>query len=285
MKDVEEFRFLKQPQKEDDQVASNDASARHALVIVDPQNDFCEPKGALYVPGADEDMLRLAKHIRTKGSYYTDVLVSLDSHDRVAIFHPKFWVNEDGNHPAAYTLITRQDFETGEWRPASPWNVVFTKRCYEAIEKQDSYGIMVWPEHCIVSTWGHQICDAVRAALDEWRDATGRSVRYAFKGESPYSEQFSIFDGPDAARGADPTSEVLIARLSQCDSVTFCGEAISHCVHESVISYMTHTRHRAAKQDVRLLTDCASPVVGFDRALSERKIAETGVVLTKTADG
>ena len=31
------------------------------LLVVDGQFDFCDPAGALYVPGADEDMKRLSK--------------------------------------------------------------------------------------------------------------------------------------------------------------------------------------------------------------------------------
>ena len=31
------------------------------LVAIDPQNDFCSPHGSLYVPGAEEDMKRLAR--------------------------------------------------------------------------------------------------------------------------------------------------------------------------------------------------------------------------------
>jgi len=30
------------------------------LVIIDPQKDFCDPNGSLFVPGAAEDMKRLA---------------------------------------------------------------------------------------------------------------------------------------------------------------------------------------------------------------------------------
>ena len=30
------------------------------LLAIDPQNDFCDPSGSLYVPGADEDTKRLA---------------------------------------------------------------------------------------------------------------------------------------------------------------------------------------------------------------------------------
>ena len=33
------------------------------LLIIDPQNDFCDPNGALFVPGADEDMKRLASMV------------------------------------------------------------------------------------------------------------------------------------------------------------------------------------------------------------------------------
>ena len=29
------------------------------LLLIDPQNDFCDPKGTLYVPGAEKDTLRL----------------------------------------------------------------------------------------------------------------------------------------------------------------------------------------------------------------------------------
>jgi len=30
------------------------------LLIIDPQNDFSNPQGSLFVPGADDDMKRLA---------------------------------------------------------------------------------------------------------------------------------------------------------------------------------------------------------------------------------
>ncbi len=34
------------------------------ILIIDPQNDFCDKNGALFVPGADDDMIRLAGMIR-----------------------------------------------------------------------------------------------------------------------------------------------------------------------------------------------------------------------------
>ena len=37
------------------------------LLIIDPQFDFCDPTGKLFVPGADLDMVRLGKFIEKKG--------------------------------------------------------------------------------------------------------------------------------------------------------------------------------------------------------------------------
>ena len=39
-----------------------------ALIIVDPQNDFCDKNGSLYVDGADDDMNRLAAMVEESRS-------------------------------------------------------------------------------------------------------------------------------------------------------------------------------------------------------------------------
>ena len=36
---------------------------RVELLAIDCQNDFCDPGGALYVPGAEDDMTRLGTFI------------------------------------------------------------------------------------------------------------------------------------------------------------------------------------------------------------------------------
>lgn len=256
---------------------------RKILVIIDPQNDFCAPGGALYVPGADGDMARLASHLRERGSGYTDIYISLDSHDNVSIFHPLYWADAEGRHPEPYTLITQQDFLSGAWRPSAQ-NKIFTKRTFDLMARGGTYGVMIWPEHCIVSTRGHQIVDCVLDALDEWRRATGGSVRYIFKGESPYAEQFSIFDNIDGTWGDSRMCEDMFARFALAKSITFAGEALSHCVEISIASYIDRVRGSRAYdgQEVRLLSDCTSPVSGFDRAASEDRIAQLGVVLKST---
>lgn len=258
--------------------------ARRALVIIDPQNDFCDPKGSLFVPGADGDMRRLADHIRTEGAAYDDIVVSLDSHDVIAIFHPAYWLGRGGGHPAAFTAITGADVADGTWRPASPRNEENTRRTFEVMARKKIDALMVWPAHCVVSTWGHEICGPLPEAFAAWREAAGQAVRYVFKGENPYTDQFSAFEGIDDTWPDMRFREELFERLAGAECVTFAGEALSHCVEASVVSYLTRARARGdlSGQRVELLTDCTSPVAGFDRAESERKVASLGAALIQS---
>lgn len=250
---------------------------KHSLMIIDPQNDFCDHRGSLYVDGAFADIKRLATLIAKSGGHYTDIFISLDSHDVTAIFHPGFWRGEGEKQPAPYTAVTREDFARGKWRASSPENQRRAAGTFKIMAEKGLDSIMVWPEHCVVSTWGHRVSDTLREALSIWREATGGAARYIFKGENPYTDQLSVFEGLDDSYPETAFNETLFGRLAGGDSVTFAGEALSHCVGESVLSYMK--RLGGEKQRVLLLTDCSSPVGGFDGGETLAKLAEKGVLL------
>src|SRR5687767_13261565 len=90
------------------------------LVVIDPQVDFCDPSGALYVPGAGEDIRRLAEMVRRVAPKLADIHVTLDSHRLIDIAHPVFWKDSSGGHPAPFTIISAADVEEGRWTPALP---------------------------------------------------------------------------------------------------------------------------------------------------------------------
>ena len=255
-----------------------------ALVIIDPQNDFCDRNGSLYVEGAEEDISRLARHISRFGERYGGVYVSLDSHDPVAIFHPKFWLDESGSRPAPFTAITVSDLASGRFKPARQSHVRAAERLFRAMEEKGVPSLMIWPEHCVVSAWGHAIAEPLRAALDEWRNKTGLPVRYIFKGENPYTEQFSIFEGIDESWPEAAFNGALCSELSRLDEVTFAGEALSHCVEASVKSYVLRGGDAVTRQVKRVLTDCVSPVTGFDRAASEGALVSLGVAFARSEE-
>jgi nicotinamidase-related amidase len=69
----------------------------------------------------------------------------------------------------------------------------------------------------------------------------------------------------------------LYSRLAEASAVTFAGEALSHCVEASVTSYIKHCEGIPDGQEVFILSDCSSPVTGFDRNASEERLAALGV--------
>ena len=75
------------------------------LLVIDPQKDFCDPTGALYVKGAEKDMERLAAMVDKNGDKIDDIRVTLDSHQKIHIAHPICWQDAKGNHPAPFTII------------------------------------------------------------------------------------------------------------------------------------------------------------------------------------
>ena len=257
------------------------ADRKDALLIIDPQNDFCDQRGSLYVEGAAADIARLAKHISAEPHRYDGIYVSLDSHDVIAIFHPRYWVDEGGAHPAPYTAIVKADYGS-KWRPANPANGRHTDSFFEAMDRKGILSLMIWPEHCVVSTWGHQIADTLREALATWREATGQAVRFCFKGENPYSEQFSVFGGVDDSWEDMRFNERLYRALAAYRGVTIAGEALSHCVEASATDYLNRLKADGAEQAVRLLADCTSPVTGFERDASLDRLRALGTVCTTT---
>lgn len=58
-----------------------------ALLIIDTQFDFCNPKGTLYVPGAENDVERIAQLIANFGEHINQIFVTLDTHRVLDIAH------------------------------------------------------------------------------------------------------------------------------------------------------------------------------------------------------
>ena len=97
------------------------SSTQVHLLIIDPQNDFCDiPQAeqpadplaggrsiapALPVAGADQDMKRLAAFIERAGDKLFDIHVTLDSHNPIDIAHSTWWTNDKGQAPAPFTVI------------------------------------------------------------------------------------------------------------------------------------------------------------------------------------
>jgi nicotinamidase-related amidase len=250
------------------------------LLVIDPQNDFCDVPPArrpvdaltgggvapaLPVAGADADMLRTAAFIRAAGPALADITITLDSHHRVDIAHPTFWRRADATSVNPFTPITAAQVRSGEFLPRDPAALPRTLAYLDALEEKGRYTLMVWPVHCEIGTWGHDVHADVRAACDEWEQAQRRGVRKVAKGENPWTEHYSAIQAevPDAD---DPRTQVnlaLLAELDRADTLLIAGEASSHCVRATTEHIVAHLPGGLPGRIV-LLTDCMSPVGGFE---------------------
>jgi len=235
------------------------------LVLIDPQNDFCDPSGALFVPGADGDMKRTAAMIKRLSDKLDDIHVTLDSHRTVDIAHPIFWVNSQGQHPSPFTLISAQDVRNGVWRTSNPGMQKRGLEYVETLEKNKRYVLCIWPYHCIIGTWGHALYPELSDALLEWEKTNFGLVDYVTKGSNPFTEHYSAVqaDVPDPEDENTQMNTALLDILAECDIVAISGEALSHCVANSVRDIADNFGDDNIKKLV-LLEDTSSNVPGFD---------------------
>jgi len=232
------------------------------LMIIDPQNDFMDaPGSALPVPGATEDMKRVAALIDRVGRKFEDIHVTLDSHRVIDVAHPGFWEDRDGVQPPVFTIISSADIRGGVWSPRIP---SLRKRMIdyaEALETGGKYPLIIWPEHCLIGTAGHNVQPDLMDALVRWERCELANVDYVVKGTSPYTEHYGALmaEVPDANDPGTGLNTAFLAMLAKADIVGIAGEALSHCVMSTVNQIADNIGEDHIKK-FRILTDCSSPV-------------------------
>ena len=248
------------------------------LLIIDPQNDFCDlpaeslPSGfapSLPVTGAHQDMLRVAQLIREGGAGLTQISVTLDAHHRYDIAYQTFWRTGDGGAVAPFTQISAQQLREGAFVPAAAGALPRAQHYLDALESAGRYQLMVWPVHCEIGSWGQNIHGAVRAAYNAWEAAQLQVVAKLSKGSNPWTEHYSavMAEVPDPQDPATQLNIPFLDSLVSADRIYICGEAGSHCVKastEHIADYLQAQQGREALAKLVLLTDCMSPVTGFE---------------------
>jgi nicotinamidase-related amidase len=241
------------------------------LLLIDPQNDFCDlPSGyggppALPVTGAHADMLRVASMIDRIGHRIDAITVTLDSHLSVAIERPAFWVDRSGRMPEPFTTITAAMVRDGQYAPRRPELIQHACDYLEALEAQGKYTLMIWPVHCVLGTWGHAVHTDVQASILRWENRGGTPALRIPKGMNPMTEQYSAVraEVPVAADASTQSNTLLLSSLARSKGlILVAGEASSHCVRatvEDLVELMPELVNRMV-----LLTDCMSPVSGFE---------------------
>jgi nicotinamidase-related amidase len=255
---------------------------RILLIAVDMQNTFCIPGFELFVAGRDgrgavDDVRRLCEFIYCNLGDITSIALTMDTHHAFQIFHPAFWVDQSGNHPAPYTLIFVEDVAAGRWQVNPEVAAVLHRdldwlrrdalHYVDALARGGKYELTIWPYHAMMGGIGHAIVPALEEAAFFHGLVRGTQPTFQVKGNNPLTENYSVLqpevlDGPDGEPLAHRNA-AFVQELLSYDVVILAGEAKSHCLAWTIHDLLTEIRAQdpSLVQKVYLLEDCASPVV------------------------
>jgi len=252
------------------------------LVAIDVQNTFCIPGFELYVggrsgTGAVDDNRRLCEFIYRNLNVITQICPTMDTHQAMQIFHAIYLVNEKGEHPAPFTLISEDDVKKGHWRfnPALCNSLQideaygqrhllhYTKR----LKESGKYALTIWPYHAMLGGIGHALVAAVEEAIFFHSIARYSQADFHIKGNNPLTEHYSVL-GPEVLEDPDGKpiarkSEKFFNKLLEFDAVIIAGQAKSHCVAWTIDDLLREilAQDKQLVKKVYLLEDCTSPVV------------------------
>lgn len=282
------------------------------IVAVDVQNTFCIPGFELYVggrsgTGAVDDNRRLVEFIYRNLGNITQIVPTMDTHQAVQIFHSAYLINDQGEHPAPYTLVSENDVKRGVWKfnPELATSLGITaesgQRHLEHYTRQlkasGKYELTIWPYHALLGGIGHALVSALEEAIFFHSIARRTQPDFHVKGNEPLTEHYSVL-GPEVMKGPDGESlarktDKFFKKLRRFDAVIIAGEAKSHCVAWTIADLLddilVHDPRLAEK--VFLLEDCTSPVVipgvidyteQADAAF--RRFADAGMHLVRSTD-
>ncbi|MCI0455172.1 MAG: isochorismatase [Candidatus Dadabacteria bacterium] len=254
------------------------------LVAVDIQNTFCIPGFELYVGGrsgrgAIDDNKRLCEFIYHNLHVITQIVPTMDTHQAMQIFHSIFLVNDKGEHPTPFTLITEEDIIEGRWRfnTALSQSLHYSENYVQRhlqhytgrLKKSGKYNLTIWPYHAMLGGIGHALVSAVEEAIFFHTISRFSQPDFHVKGNHPLTEHYSVL-GPEITTDPDgkslsKKSDSLFNKLKECDAVIIAGQAKSHCVAWTIADLLedliTHPSDKDLVEKVYLLEDCTSSVV------------------------
>jgi len=273
---------------------------RIAAFGIDCQVGFCTPGASLFVPGAVEDTSRTIEWLYRNLDRITQVAFSLDTHRVFQIFHPAWWVDDAGKHPAPFTSISLADVREGKWKP-----VAHPAECLEYVKRLEAagkYTLTVWPYHALLGGVSHALVPALMEAAMFHALVRSSQTHFETKGTHAMTENYSVLSPEVRELGGKSVgtfNAAFFKMLMEFDRVYVFGQAKSHCVLSTLKDMREHIAGTdpALMAKIYILEDATSPVppppidplppvLDFpriaDHAFAELKAA--GMNIVKTTD-
>lgn len=277
------------------------------LLLIDVQNTFCTPDFELFVgESAVGDSARLCQFIYHNLRHITQISAALDTHSALQIFHPAFFVDEQGEHPSPGTQITVEDVKAGKWRadPAVAHSLTAGDsealrrhliHYVESLAQTERFALTVWPYHAMLGGIGHALVSAVEEACFFHNIARKSQTEFRIKGDVPLTENYSalrpeVTTSPGGEVIAEPNA-VFVSKLLAYDRIIVAGQAKSHCVAWTVEDLLGEMQgvDPALAGRIYMLEDCTSPVIipgvmDFTESANEafRRFESVGIHLVRS---
>lgn len=227
---------------------------------IDVQQDFMD-HGALGVAGAQKDVERMTRFIYDNMEKISNIAVSMDTHTPHQIFHPCWWIDENGEHPAPYTVITLKDLDEGKWRAVI--NPQASREYVKHLEQDAKKALCIWTYHCMQGTTGAALENQFANMIYFHSVARKAVVQRLVKGQDPMSEMYGIIRPEYDTKGY--MNLEFLNKLERFDKVLIAGEAKSHCVLESIKQILEYYETRPeVTEKVYVLEDCMSSISGYE---------------------
>jgi len=292
------------------------------LILVDVQNTFCIPGFELFVAGqsgsgAVDDNIRLARFMYRKLDVITEIVPTMDTHQAMQIFHSIFFINDKGEHPEPYSLISVDDIESGKWKfndklnHSLPYSSEYIKKHLlhytQELKKLGKYELTIWPYHAMLGGIGHALVSSIEEAIFFHTIARFSEPHIHVKGDHPLTEHYSVLR-PEVSTGPDgkplqqreeslfqnpSSSQAIYQKLLDNDIVIIAGQAKSHCVSWTVTDLLkiAGAKNNELLRKIYLLEDCTSSVVVpgvfdyMDKADRAFKVfSEAGMNIVRSTD-
>jgi nicotinamidase-related amidase len=236
---------------------------RVAAFGIDVQVGFCTPGASLFVPGAVEDTTRTIEWLYRNLNVVSGLFFSLDTHRMFQIFHPAWWVDAKGQHPAPLTPIFHEDVRSGKWTAtAHPReSLEYVKR----LEATGKYVLTVWPYHTLLGGLSHALVPAMMEAALFHAAARKHQTHFETKGTHAMTENYSVLSPEVTELNGQVVGSFnapFFKLLMEYDRVYVFGQAKSHCVLSTLNDLEKHLLATDPKlaSKIWILEDAMSPV-------------------------
>ncbi len=273
---------------------------RIAAFGIDAQIGFCTPGASLFVPGAVEDTQRTLDWLYGNIDKITGLHFSMDTHRIFQIFHPAWWIDANGKHPAPFTPIFHEEVRAGKWTP-----IKHPQECLEYCKKLEASGkyvLTIWPFHTLLGGISHALVPALMEAAIFHSIARTHQTHFETKGTHAMTENYSVMSPEVRELGGKTLGSFnapFFKMLMEYDRVYVFGQAKSHCVLSTLNDLREHIQatEPALIEKIWILEDAMSPVpappidplpptLDFPR-IADRAIEEfrrSGMHIVKTTD-